>query len=138
MSKIKRTIIIILIVTVVFAGYYFIFYPRTLGEAIAFRIINTDKVLIINGRTLGRYELEDTRELLRLFGKAKIVGKEKTEMADGFTRMISFEKKDESFFGITVGSNDEFLIHDGDGCCIVYHVDQEVSDEIRKLIGYPE
>ena len=138
MLRLKKKLILIsvfvLLSILLTAGYFYFRSPKTLADVVGSQFMEPDQLIILDGSNGNKRELkkEEREEMLELLRTVKILDSESIELTHG-SSFIQFIKGGDRF-NLLIHEGTSFKIHDPDDSArmIVYHMEKEGGQEIRK------
>ena len=128
------TVAVVAVGVVLVAAYFYFRSPKTLADVVGSQFMEPDQMIVLDGSNGNKRELkkEEREEMLELLRTVKILDSESIELTHGAS-FIQFIKGDDRF-NLLIHEGTSFKIHDPDDSArmIVYHMEKEGGQEIRK------
>ena len=128
------TVAVVAVGVVLVAAYFYFRSPKTLADVVGSQFMEPDQMIVLDGSNGNKRELkkEEREEMLELLRTVKILDSESIELTHGAS-FIQFIKGGDRF-NLLIHEGTSFKIHDPDDSArmIVYHMEKEGGQEIRK------
>ncbi len=128
------TVAVVAVGVVLVAAYFYFRSPKTLADVVGSQFMEPDQMIVLDGSNGNKRELkkEEREEMLELLRTVKILDSESIELTHG-SSFIQFIKGGDRF-NLLIHEGTSFKIHDPDDSArmIVYHMEKEGGQEIRK------
>ena len=133
-KKLLLMVSVVLVVGVLIFLYFHFRAPKTLADVVGSQFMEPDQLIILDGSNGNKRELkkEEREEMLELLRTVKILDSKSIELTHG-SSFIQFIKGGDRF-NLLIHEGTSFKIHDPDDSArmIVYHMEKEGGQEIRK------
>ena len=128
------TVAVVAVGVVLVAAYFYFRSPKTLADVVGSQFMEPDQMIVLDGSNGNKRELkkEEREEMLELLRTVKILDSKSIELTHG-SSFIQFIKGGDRF-NLLIHEGTSFKIHDPDDSArmIVYHMEKEGGQEIRK------
>ena len=128
------TVAVVAVGVVLVAAYFYFRSPKTLADVVGSQFMEPDQMIVLDGSNGNKRELkkEEREEMLELLRTVKILDSESIELTHGAS-CIQFTKGENRFNLLThVESSFKIIDPDDSARMIVYHMEKEGGQEIRK------